>query len=79
MKTTKKGKKEGNRKKKEKKENAVKKKVKQIALRAQAKSRGDKVAVSWHDQSYYDMSSWWTKWMTTQKDETKDQNRAESL
>ena len=57
MKTTKKGKKEGNRKKKEKKENAVKKKVKQIALRAQAKSRGDKVAVSWHDQSYYDMSS----------------------
>ena len=36
------------------------------ALRAQAESLGDKVAVCWYDQSS-DVSSWWTNIRTTQR------------
>ena len=59
------------RKRKEKKRNRNNNKH---ALRAQAESRGDKVAVCWYDQSC-DMSSWWTNRSTTRKDQTEDSTR----
>ena len=45
------------------------------ALRAQAESRGDKVAVCWHDQSY-DMSRGWTNTRrTTRQDKTEGKTK----
>ena len=44
------------------------------ALRAQAESRGDKVAVCWYDQ-FYDMSRRWTNRRATRQDQTEGKKK----
>ena len=53
-------------------------KNKHYALREQAESQGDKVAVCWYGQSY-DVSSWWTtKWRRKMLDAGQAKIRAET-